>query len=175
MSPAVIVLTGRKFSGKDTLAKAIFPLGFRRVSFSDQLKHQCVKMFPWLDFDYPQGQKDTKMFNNNTLSPRDIWLKMNVITEIEPNILVRSAEHEVYSGSGLVVITDLRKPEEYEWVKSKGYPIIKIHDPKRPSDIVEDKLEEFIDQIVPDYIFVNNKDQDSIDRFIALVEEEFRV
>lgn len=172
-SPLVIVLTGRKYSGKDTFASAIFPLGFTRLSFSDQLKRITNSLFPFVSLDYPQGDKDKKMFNDNTLSPRDIWLKMNVVTEIDRNILVGSLEREmrelICSGHTLLCITDLRKPEEYQWVSEMGYPIVKIIDGDRPTNLNEDSLEDFIDTISPDFTIVNNKDEQSILQFVELV------
>lgn len=172
-SPFVVVLTGRKYSGKDTFASSIFPLGFTRLSFSDQLKRITNNIFPFVSLDYPQVDKDTKLFNNGTLSPRDIWLKMNVVTEIDKNILVRSLEREMVefnsSGRTLFCITDLRKPEEYQWVQAMGYPIIKIIDGVRSNDVVEDELENFIDEIQETHRITNNKDQRSIDNFVDLV------
>lgn len=169
-----IVLTGRKLAGKDTLARGIFPMGYTRLSFSDQLKHICHQLFPWLALDYAQGDKDLKQFRNNTLSPRDIWLKMNVVTEIDHNILIRSLVGqmvEIGSDAEFFVITDLRKPGEYEWVKKQGYPIIKIIDGTGRADISEDPLEDFIDEIEADYEFVNNKTTLDIERFKQLVKD----
>lgn len=171
--PTVVVLTGRKFSGKDTMVKSILPFGFTRLSFSDQLKRICVNLFPWMDFDYPQGDKDRKQFSNNTLSPRDIWLKMNVVTEIDRNILVSSLVEEMeldHRGKKLFVISDLRKPEEYEWVKMNGYPIIKIVEPNRNVK-TEDELENFIDSIVPDHVVCNYKDEQSLIVFQNLIRD----
>lgn len=168
-----IVLTGRKFCGKDTLTKAVLSMGYSRLSFSDQLKRICSELFPWLNFDYPQGEKDTKQFNGGTLSPRDIWLKMNVVTEIDRFILVRSLYNQMSElhPHRKCIITDLRKPEEYEWVKENCLPIVKIIDGSGRYDVTEDPLEDFIDSIEPDYIIVNNKDSESIDRFKLLVEQ----
>ena len=174
----IVVLTGRKKAGKDTLASTLFKHEFIRISFSDQLKRICADLFPWLELDYPQEVKDQKIFNNETLSPRDIWLSLNVLTEIDRTILVRSLETELNKwtsqdlGELNFIITDLRKPEEYEWVQKMGYPIIKIIDGCSREGIVEDSLEDFIEQIVPNYEFVNNKDEDSKLRFEQFVMED---
>lgn len=174
MNPCVVVLTGRKKVGKDTMAQLTFEHGFVRLSFSDQLKKICCRLFPFLDHDYPQEVKDTKLFGD--LSPRDIWLKMNVITEIDKNILVNSLREEMESTISVVgrdrfIITDLRKPEEYEFVQSMGYPIIKLFDGTDRTKIVEDSLEDFIDHIHPDMTFVNEKDERSKEVFLSMFSE----
>ena len=92
--PLIIALCGKKGVGKDTLFKAVADLGFQRLSFSDQLKDICSDVFPWLALVYPQGEKDRKQFNskNGLMSPREVWLSMNVITEIDEDVLVRRLE-----------------------------------------------------------------------------------
>ena len=165
----VIVLTGKKGAGKDTLASQVFDMGFARVSFSDQLKMICASLFPWMKNDYPPSEKDTKLFGD--LSPRDIWLKMSVLTEIDRDILVRATRKQMDSipQDKNIIITDLRKPEEYEFVREMGYPIIRIRDdnPNRR----EDAVEQWVDQFEVYRDFFNNKDEDSKVRFKKLIEE----
>ena len=173
----VVVLTGRKKAGKDTMALELIKQGYTRLSFSDQLKRICSNLFPFLEVDYPQEIKDTKFIEGDgvMLSPRDIWLKMNVITEIDKNILVDSLRDELESlmckGVRKFVVTDLRKNEEYDWVKAFDYPIIKIVDGASRDGIVEDELENFIDTIRANVEFVNYKDPESKVRFTTVVEE----
>jgi hypothetical protein len=165
----VIVLTGRKKAGKDTMALQLIDDGFTRLSFSDQLKRICCKVFPDMLPDYPQEVKDQKILFGKTLSPRDVWLKMNVVTEIEPEILVHSLADELYehmeSGKTNFVITDLRRPWEYEFVDHHSWPICKIVDGCPRDTIDEDDMENFIDEIIPDIEFMNMKDVHSKERF----------
>lgn len=172
--PLIIALCGKKGVGKDTLFKSVSDLGFHRLSFSDQLKDICSDVFPWLALDYPQGEKDRKQFQskNGLMSPRDVWLAMNVITEIDEDVLVRRLERQMnkYIGAGqrLIIITDLRKEEEFRWIKKNEIPIIRIHDLDKRE---EDAVEAFVDQIVGDYDFYNFKDETSILNFQLLIQD----
>lgn len=172
--PLIIALCGKKGVGKDTLFKAVADLGFQRLSFSDQLKDICSDVFPWLALDYPQGEKDRKQFQskNGLMSPREVWMAMNVITEIDEDVLVRRLERQMNNmiahDQRLFIITDLRKEEEYRWVKKNGIPIIRIHDFDQRN---EDAVEAFLGTIVGDFDFYNYKNEQSITNFQQLIQE----
>lgn len=172
--PLIIALCGKKGVGKDTLFKSVADLGFQRLSFSDQLKEICSDVFPWLALDYPQGEKDRKQFQtkNGLMSPREVWMAMNVITEIDENVLVSRLERQLNNmiahDQRLIIITDLRKEEEYRWVKKNEIPIICVHDFDTRN---EDAVESYIDQIVGDFDFYNYKNEQSIANFQQLIQE----
>lgn len=172
--PLIIALCGKKGVGKDTLFNSVSEQGFQRLSFSDQLKEICSDIFPWLALDYPQGEKDRKQFEGKfgLLSPRDVWMAMNVITEIDENILVSRLERQLNNmiahDQRLFIITDLRKEEEYRWVKKNEIPIICVHDFDTRN---EDAVESYIDQIVGDFDFYNYKNEQSITNFQQLIQE----
>lgn len=174
MKPLIIALCGKKGVGKDTLFNSVSDQGFQRLSFSDQLKEICSDIFPWLALDYPQGEKDRKQFEGKfgLLSPRDVWMAMNVITEIDENVLVSRLERQLHkyinAGQRLFIITDLRKEEEHRWVKKNEIPIIKIHDFDTRS---EDAVEEYLEQIVGDFDFYNYRNEKSIVNFQQLIQE----
>ena len=45
MKPALILLSGKKFTGKDTVADYLINYnGYTRVAFADQLKWMCYKL-----------------------------------------------------------------------------------------------------------------------------------
>jgi len=172
--PLIIALCGKKGVGKDTLFKSVADLGFQRLSFSDQLKEICSDVFPWLALDYPQGEKDRKQFQtkNELMSPREVWMAMNVVTEIDENVLVSRLERQLNNmiahDQRLFIITDLRKEEEYRWVKKNEIPIICVHDFHTRN---EDAVESYIDQIVGDFDFYNYKNEQSITNFQQLIQE----
>ena len=172
--PLIIALCGKKGVGKDTLFKAVADLGFQRLSFSDQLKDICSDVFPWLALDYPQGEKDRKQFKskNGLMSPREVWMAMNVITEIDEDVLVRRLERQMNNmiahDQRMFIITDLRKEEEYRWVRKNGIPIIKILDYATRE---EDSVEKYVEHIVGDFYFENHKNEHSIVEFKKLIQE----
>ena len=174
MKPLIIALCGKKGVGKDTLFNSVSDQGFQRLSFSDQLKEICSDIFPWLALDYPQGEKDRKQFEGKfgLLSPRDVWMAMNVITEIDENVLVNRLDRQLHNyinaGQRLFIITDLRKEEEFRWVKKNEIPIVRIHDFDKRD---EDAVESYIDQIVGDFDFYNYKNEKSIKNFQSFIQE----
>lgn len=174
MKPLIIALCGKKGVGKDTLFKSVSDVGFQRLSFSDQLKDICSDVFPWLALDYPQGEKDRKQFQskNGLMSPRDVWMAMNIITEIDENILTSRLERQmnkmIGNGQRMIIITDLRKEEEHRWVKKNGIPIIKILDYATRE---EDSVEKYVEHIVGDFYFENHKNEQSIVDFQQLIQE----
>ena len=92
MTRSIIALTGRKYSGKDYLAVPLIEADFTRVSFSDQLKKIANRLYPWCKLDYPSDQKEIPIANHlnvNNLSPRDIWIKMDKLREVDPMVFVR--------------------------------------------------------------------------------------
>jgi hypothetical protein len=146
-----IALSGRKFSGKDECAKV---LGQRYnsliFSFSDQLKKIANEHFPWLELDYPQGTKEETVwvspYDGKKYSPRDIWVKLNCLVEIDPAILVRKLhqERDDYELTNQV-IKDLRphNPCELEYCIRHDFKIIYIENCKDPVstenlDVTED-------------------------------------
>ena len=72
------------------------------------------------------------------------------------------------NGQRMIIITDLRKEEEYRWVRKNGIPIIRIHDFDQRN---EDAVEAFLDTIVGDFDFYNYKNEQSITNFQQLIQE----
>lgn len=133
-----VALYGRSGVGKDYIVSKILEDNYtRRLSFSDQLKeitHNAFKDF--MKYDYLPKDKEkplntkTSLGELITLSPRDIWLKMNFLREIESKIFIRMLDYELCSleNMGLTdfVITDVRTPDECEYVLSKGFDLVQI-------------------------------------------------
>jgi dephospho-CoA kinase len=130
-----LALYGYSGSGKDYLIEnVLIPKGFVRLSFSDQLKKCAKKIFSWIEQDYPPEKKE-KPLNIRTSTgelidktPREIWLSLNSIRQIEDNIFIRMVQEnlELLQGVENIVISDVRTPNEYNWAIKNGFTIIKI-------------------------------------------------
>jgi len=160
-----LALMGVSGAGKDYFAKYLIEnYGYTRISFSDQLKRIASSIFDWLEEDYPPELKEkplnvvTSLGEKITLSPREIWLKMNFLRDIEDGIFVRKLTEELKrlekKGVENILISDIRTPPEYKWCRENGFTIIRID-----ADKTIHKEHDFDKQIynfTPDYVFKNN-------------------
>lgn len=164
----LICFTGRKRSGKDFLLKSLQQISGKpvvRLSFSDEMRLLANKVYPWLPKEIDDSIKDIPFVhpsNPKGYTPREIWIVVNGLREVEDDILVKNFIRDQYPLVGqnpdkLFVISDLRMPPEHAFINSIGCPIVKITRPDR-SGIKEDDVESYIDQIVPDYEFFNKFD-----------------
>ena len=152
--------------GKDYLAKVLIDKGYVRLSFSDQLKKLCTKIFPWIECDYPAKVKETQLefdtgFEKIEKSPREIWLKMGEIQrDIETNIFVRMLQEtlDLMSTAENLIITDIRTAPEMAWIKQNGFTTVFIEATKQiytPNDFDKQCIS-MKDQC--DYVFLNEFD-----------------
>lgn len=173
--PIIVGLTGRKFAGKDFLAKTLIDEGYLRVSFSDSLKRLAQIAFPWIEADYDSEDKEKVIAHpKNSLqkSPRQIWKTLDVLrTDVDPRIFVDSTMEEILDARAEgknIVITDIRKPEEYNLVKALGGFIIRITDPNQTNQDVSEWL---INDFKVDVEFDNFKTVDSVDHFREMLRD----
>ena len=164
-----ICLLGASGAGKDWVCSEIMKRHqeFVRLSFSDGLKEICYNVFDWMKRDYSPEQKE-KPLNIKTslgeiidLSPREIWLKMNFLREIENGIFVRKLNDELneleFYGVETFIISDLRTKPELDFVKQNGFKIIKIvnhvnYHPENDFDRIQNS-KEFLDAV--DHVYEN--------------------
>jgi dephospho-CoA kinase len=168
-----LALTGVSGAGKDHMVSLLVQSGFVRYSFSDQLKEVACSIFPWLEKDYPPIVKEQPLsistkFEEITMSPREIWLTINKLREIEDSIFVRMLDDKISKQNGDFVISDVRSDFEYEYCKQEGYTIIFVEPSKRiykesgMDSLVQTRKNECI-------VFENNFDADSEIRFLELI------
>jgi len=160
-----IALSGIAGSGKDYFASHLIKKGFARISYSDQLKKIGANIFDWLEKDYPPEVKE-KPLNITTetgevieKTPREIWLNLNKLREIENQLFIRMLGKELsLTKVEDIVISDIRTKEEFDYAKRKGFTTIFIEPEKEK---VMHKENEFDKQIYDfkdeyDFIFKNS-------------------
>lgn len=120
---ARIALTGLKRSGKDTFADiAVKEFGFTANAFANTLKRYARELFPkeFINTDKPVelyqkfGAYMRDIDPNVWISRMDIWLE--IIEELDNDLGIESN----------IIITDCRYMNELEYLRSKGFIIIKI-------------------------------------------------
>lgn len=165
--PIKLVLTAKLRAGKDTAAGYLATFyNVRPFAFADELKKSFHMAFP----DVPREPKPRAMYQKfgewacETLGDK-VWVdKVN-----------EAVESHLKHGSAHVLITDMRKPVEYEAVKADGYKIIKIEAAPElrvrralqagddfTAEDLEHQTELYIDNITPDFTVFNNLDEDSL-------------
>lgn len=166
--PNNIALMGVSGAGKDYIADYLVNNHcFTRFSFSDQLKRLANQIYPWLNLDYPPIVKEEPL--NITLesgekitkSPREIWLHLNSLRDIEKDIFIRMLAEEIRSirEAGRVdniLISDIRSSDELEWCKSSNFSVIYIKHKKQIYKEYEIDSHISKNAHLADYTFINN-------------------
>jgi hypothetical protein len=143
---AIIGLVGFIGSGKGTAGDILQALGFTKESFAGSVKDIASVMFGWprhlLEGDTEESRlfretpdkEWTKRFDNVPFTPREALQKIG--TEVGRNIFHRDFWVQVLESkidkSKNYVITDVRFPNEIEWIKKQGGLIIEIQRDKNP-------------------------------------------
>jgi hypothetical protein len=133
----IIALTGYAGSGKDTIAECLIDQGWHRLAFADRLKEMAWDIDPvvdWDEFGLPvylqtyaaQEEPEVSMelakkysaFGRMFLQNLGQAVRDHIGPDTWVNMLERDAweEHQV-NGTEKFIITDLRYPNEVDWVE----------------------------------------------------------
>lgn len=177
-----LCLTGFRRVGKDHMTQALIAaLGDKgitgiRLSFSDELRGVCNRLFDWLPAVIPEGIKDIpfdhpKNFRN--LTPRDIWKLVaddeTGICSVQPDVLVDLFKRNQFTSTEedvVYIITDLRKQAEYKMVKENGIKLIRLNPCNTPTQI--DDVEKMIPLFEVDDEMTNHNDMKSVCEFLEI-------
>jgi len=162
----LIGLVGRKFSGKDTLGLYLIKkYSFTRLAFADSLKNACKIIFGFSDSQINGDLKETiDPFWGHT--PREILQKVgtdlfrnklsDLCKNISSDIWIKNIERQLESiDTTNIVITDVRFPNEVDFIKKHGGITIKITRPNLIHNF-EHSSENQIDEMVCDYEIIND-------------------
>lgn len=163
-----IALMGVSGSGKDYTADYLIKNHqFTRYSFSDQLKRIAHHIYPWLELDYPpiikEKSLDIELHTGEriTKSPREIWLHLNALRDIEKNIFIRMLSEEIEDAHlknplSNVLISDIRSTDEFQWCKSNNFKVIYIKNAKQIYQEYDIDAAISKNAQYADYTFINN-------------------
>ena len=175
LRPFLIGLTGKSGSGKDEAAKALKADGFVRLAFADALRREVERalagevFFPrWpggpvmdelielLDQYYGDpGSATRKPLSHGMRRLLQLWGTEYRRRFWGENYWVRRVEDCLISwGDPRIVITDVRFPNEYEMVKSRGGEIWRIERPDAPK-VPDHSSETALDEYPADRTIVN--------------------
>ena len=130
----MIGLVGKKGSGKDTMADfLVSDYGYRKLAMADPLKKACKILFDFSDAQLSDHQEKERVDERWGISPRQAFQTMGtdlIRKHIFDDFWLRRADMEVghYLEENMVV-SDIRFPNEAQWVKNHGGILIRIHSP----------------------------------------------
>lgn len=113
-----IAVTGEIRSGKDSFSEYIMAttVGTEKLYFADGIEEVIHLCFP-------------EAFDNG--KPRKLYQDIGTfMRSIDPDVWVKYTER-IYKlltefGTTSFVATDLRQPNEYEWLKANGFTVVKV-------------------------------------------------
>lgn len=163
-----IAICGKICSGKSTLANALSEnFKLRKISFANPVKMYAEEIF---DMKY----KDRKLI-------QDFAEKMK---EINPNVWIDYLDRSILEKEDDIVIDDLRFMNEYNFLRTRGFFIIRINiemidQIKRIKSTYPDKWQDHIDRLnhvseIDRTIFNADLDIESTDDMIEYVLEYIR-
>lgn len=150
--PSLIGICGRKYAGKDTIgAYLVSYYAYKRYAFADDLK-EIAMAIGW------DGNKDDvgrALLQNLGTSVRDV---------IGPNTWIRQVQKQIEAEQGeqeslwLACITDVRQPNEVEWVHRHGGVVWRVTRPDmdRSHTLDQHETEAYIEQLDADVDILNN-------------------
>lgn len=141
----VIAFGHRKLVGKDTCAKYLSTilktevrgLNLQRYAFADELKDQCHRLYGWAGLKcrqhYEEHPHEKSMFLERIgKTVRDIWIDYGTLVgrEVYAHTWVDFLFHR--PSCDVMLITDLRFPNEFDRVRELGGLLVKVENPAVP-------------------------------------------
>lgn len=154
----ILGITGGKRHGKDTTANFIAErIPIVRVSFAEPLKRCAQELFAEQKIDWEN--KDGEYLpipGKHTVRDLYIAIGRGLRDYLDPNIWLWLAQNKIACSAkpnSLVVITDVRYPNEAKLIRSLGGKVVKI---VRPELLPYSEAEVQIDLISSDYFLLNS-------------------
>ena len=176
---SIVGVTGRAQHGKDTIGKMLIAHGYTRYAFADQLKALAAYINPIIPFtggadmvtpwslalaDYLElvgGWEPAK--ENPEVRRFLIALGLGVREYIGWDSWVMACAKAIDDdGAHDVVITDVRFPNEADWIHEQGGIVIRVTRPATEAVDPTNESERHVASLTADYDIVNNKDRDHL-------------
>jgi len=139
----ILGIMGKKRSGKDTFAaRLVAEHGFTRIGFADALKDVALELDPIVDvieLGRERGVEEVRL--SDVLGPELDWevakelpevrrilqaLGVAVRNHVGEDVWVRAAMAKADAVPGPVVITDVRFPNEADFIRHSGGQLVRI-------------------------------------------------
>ena len=164
----LIGISGRIGSGKSTLAGYLMQIIKGECvieSIGNEVKRECSRIFGFdLNLAYSQGGKNKKIYipaQGKTMTIREIlqWWGADIMrTLVDPDYWIKAIDRTW--GSGVIIIDDIRFPNEADYIKKHGGYLIRldttytetsIEIANHPSETALDDYQGFDLRLSPEY------------------------
>lgn len=176
----LIGISGKKYSGKSTAAKVLtYDFCFDETTFAEPLKQAIAILFNWGRLDLNNGPEKEVVDPRWGVSPR--FVLQNMGTDYLRNtfcddFFLRNLQNRLAGHQPtLLVIRDVRFPNEVEYIKNQGGYVWRIERPElsypkdqHPSETALDDYQGF------DKVIVNDESVEVFRRRVIEVYEELR-
>ncbi len=141
MASLILGVTGKKRSGKDTFAsRLVTEHGFTRLAFADALKQTMIDLDPIVECGNGYGAFESVRLSD-ILGPNLDWEVAKEVPEVrrllqahgvairdhvDPNVWVNAVALKAAQIDGPVVVTDVRFPNEADWINEVGGALIRV-------------------------------------------------
>lgn len=167
----VIGITGRAYSGKDTVAGFILAhTGGYQYSFADPIRGMLTVLGINMHDPYWKARKE-EIIPAIGKSPRQIMQTLGTDwgrKMVHPDLWLTMASQALINNGPGMVIADVRFDNEAEWVRKMGGRIIHVERGARP-EVAEHESENGVKALPEDLVLVNNS---SLEDLQAMVQEK---
>jgi hypothetical protein len=138
-TPLFVGFGHRRRVGKDTLAHMVrdelAKVGVRsfRDAFAFNLKKTARQLFGYAGLQGAavyerEPERREVVLPAIGLSPRDLWIKFgDTMRGIAPDVWIRSVlDNPSYGGNNVVLVSDVRYPNEVEAIRARGGMVVKV-------------------------------------------------
>lgn len=158
----LIGISGKKYSGKSTAAKVLtYDFGFDETTFAEPLKQATAVLFNWDHLDLNNGPEKEVVDPRWGVSPRFVLQNMGtdyLRNTFRDDFFLRNLQNRLEGHQPtLLVISDVRFPNEVEYIKNRGGYVWRIERPgltypkdQHPSETALDDYQGFDEVIVND-------------------------
>lgn len=190
-----IAISGKAKSGKNTAAKIIesslseklhAPIKCATVAFADPMKHMIKTMCPAVPYEVLFGSSELRNTivdnmldeNSNPITVRKLLIELGSLArKYNPNTWIDNYDyrfnHQIKGNFDLVILTDCRFKNEFEYLKSQDYYIVRI---KRKTDVVisheSETQQDGIADDEFDFVIDNNLDKENLKNQIKQIVEK---
>jgi len=181
MNKVIIAFGHRRRVGKDVATRTLVSMlaerdiPAHRVSFADGLKEVCADIFGWAGLQGPEFYEEYPrekevVLPSLGLSPRTIWIEAgNKLREVYEDVWLDLALNQPNDRKAVIIISDLRYPNEVDKIRSAGGVIVKVTRDVAPisNDLADAALADFDEW---DMTLTNNGTTDELsEQLVSLV------